>query len=65
MRSDGRRGLGSQAQVNLRSPTQPLAFLSGPSFARELLLDLPTAVVVAAADEALRLRHVLPRAPAP
>ena len=38
----------------LRNPAQPLALISGPSFARELLRDRPTAVVVAAADEGLR-----------
>lgn len=40
-------------------PGQPLAFLAGPSFAKEVALHLPTAVVLASSDLALaqRLQH--------
>ncbi len=34
-------------------PRRPLAVLSGPSFAREVALGLPTALVIASADEGL------------
>src|SRR2546428_14168686 len=37
-------------------PATPLAVLSGPSFAREVYQRQPTAVVVAAADEAVARR---------
>jgi glycerol-3-phosphate dehydrogenase (NAD(P)+) len=39
---------------------QHLAFLSGPSFAKELALELPTAVVIAARDDEVRA-HVMKR----
>jgi len=39
-----------------RFPAHPVAVLSGPSFAREVALGLPTALVIAAADEALGRR---------
>jgi glycerol-3-phosphate dehydrogenase (NAD(P)+) len=35
-------------------PSAPVAVLSGPSFAREVALDLPTAVTLACADAGLR-----------
>eukprot|EP00741_Cyanophora_paradoxa_P013338 tig00020684_g12881.t1 len=37
----------------LGRPDHPTAFLSGPSFAREVIQDLPTAVVVASEDRGL------------
>lgn len=39
-------------------PGRPVAVLSGPTFAKEVAAGLPTAVTVAAADEALALRIV-------
>lgn len=39
-----------------RFPGSPVAALSGPTFAREVALGLPTACVIASADEALALR---------
>src|SRR5688572_32101355 len=39
-----------------RFPGAPVAALSGPTFAREVALGLPTACVVASADEALARR---------
>lgn len=35
---------------------QPMAFISGPSFAKELMQDVPTAVVVASVDSVTRER---------
>ena len=35
---------------------QPCAFLSGPSFAKEIMRDMPTAVVVASSSEELAIR---------
>src|SRR2546428_12017230 len=48
-------------------PATPLAVLSGPSFAREVYQRQPTAVVVAAADEAVARRgpQGVSRAPLP
>jgi glycerol-3-phosphate dehydrogenase len=38
----------------LGQPSQPMAFFSGPSFAKELVEDVPTVVVVASKDQAVR-----------
>ena len=40
----------------LGQPARPLAFFSGPSFAKELVEDVPTAVTVAASELALAAR---------
>ena len=37
----------SESVINSLGRLQPYALLSGPSFAKELLQDMPTAVVVA------------------
>jgi glycerol-3-phosphate dehydrogenase (NAD(P)+) len=42
--------------IGTRFPGAPLAALSGPTFAREVALGLPTACVVASADEAVARR---------
>jgi glycerol-3-phosphate dehydrogenase (NAD(P)+) len=46
---------GDRVSVLLRRlfPRQPLAVLSGPSFAREVALALPAALVIASADDSL------------
>jgi len=40
----------------LGNPQQPMAFLSGPSFAKELVENVPTVIVIASHDKGLRER---------
>jgi glycerol-3-phosphate dehydrogenase (NAD(P)+) len=50
---DPTRHLRMSELVRERFPAAPLAVLSGPTFAREVAMALPTAAVIAAADDAL------------
>jgi glycerol-3-phosphate dehydrogenase (NAD(P)+) len=53
---DPERHLRMTELIGSRFPDAPLAALSGPTFAREVALGLPTACVIASADEALARR---------
>src|SRR5215470_4838208 len=53
---DPERHLRMTELIGSRFPGAPLAALSGPTFAREVALGLPTACVIASADEALARR---------
>jgi glycerol-3-phosphate dehydrogenase (NAD(P)+) len=53
---DPERHLRMTELIGIRFPDAPLAALSGPTFAREVALGLPTACVIASADEALARR---------
>ncbi len=50
------RGLRMSEILAERLPGRPIAVLSGPSFAREVALGKPTALVVAASDDAVARR---------
>lgn len=50
----------SQLVPHILGRDQPMAFISGPSFARELMSDFPTAVAVASTEETLRGKNTIP-----